>query len=341
MPQSDRQTRRTYACVFLFLLAGCVAGCEDVDWNWDFTGWKQPKRVVRPTRRHPPPADQSTDPAPSSTSGDRPQRQARQTAPAAGPGPAVTAPERLVDDKSPGSAEPAKPTLPQRPFYQLYLLSGSGSDVADHRGDSALQLENAGTRACSHLLDMLYPPLGRSGRSDECYLLYENRAEFEAAVKLAPWLDTPPLDSAPPTIGADASFRTGVGLLLKILEQGALVDHGQVDECELHLAAATQSRQLPPLRRWAAGILAGRLVAEYRYDYSTARSYYRQAERAAAPNSLEQMTARWWHADALAQEDKTRDATNAYRAILKTYGAKWKNSHIVRRARAILDKRRN
>jgi hypothetical protein len=115
------------------------------------------------------------------------------------------------------------------------------------------------------------------------------------------------------------------------------VDRELVDECEHHLAQATQSAELSPLRRWAAGILAGRLVSEFRYDYPTARSYYRQAERAARSGSVERMTARWWQADGLAREGMTRESRVAYETIVAEYGKNWGDSHIVRRTRAILD----
>jgi hypothetical protein len=112
-----------------------------------------------------------------------------------------------------------------------------------------------------------------------------------------------------------------------------------VDRCEHYLAQATQSAQLSPMQRWAAGILAGRLVSEFRYDYPTACSYYGQAARAARPGSLEEMTARWWVADGLAREGMTRESRAGYQTILAEYGSKWGESHIVSRARAILNQR--
>ena len=111
-------------------------------------------------------------------------------------------------------------------------------------------------------------------------------------------------------------------------------DAEQVTACERHLASATQSQELPAPLRWTAGILAGRLIASYRYDYAGARSYYRQAQRAAEPGSLEEMTARWWYADALTREGENSSARAAYDAILTEYGAKWPRAHITQRATA-------
>jgi len=232
----------------------------------------------------------------------------------------------------------AKPPRKGLPFYRLYLLSGTKSPPTDRRGEHLLRLQRAGARTCASLLEMLYVPVGRSGGQDECYLLYENYDEFKAAAEFAPTLDEAPLETASSAVGAEASFRAGVALFLRIMGEGAIVDRGRVDECEHHLAEATQSTQLSPLRRWAAGILAGRLVSEYRYDYVGARSYCRQAERAAEIGSIEQMTSQWWQADVFIQEGKTDDAMAVYRSILAAQEGRG-SSQIVRRSRAILEQR--
>lgn len=309
-----------------------------MDWNWDTTWWRKPKRVVRPTGPREQPRDDQSPP-PSAASPDQRQGADRQPGQAATPEDARSRPQGAGVAREEDAAA-SEPVRGQRPFYQLYLSGGADPRPAGHRGDHLQKLRHAGARPCSRLLEMLYVPLGCSGSPDECYLIYENRAEFDAAVGMAPSLDLTPLDTAPSTVTPEGSFQVGLGLYLRIVEQGAIVNRGSVDECEQHLAEATQSGRVPPRTRWAAGVLAGRLVSEYRYDYATARSYYRQAERAAAPGSLEQMTARWWYADALAQEGKAKDAEAAYRAILKAYDDKWKDSHIVRRARAIIEQRR-
>jgi hypothetical protein len=225
----------------------------------------------------------------------------------------------------------------QRLFYRLYFRSGpAASQPADTRGERVVDLRRAEAWACASLLEMLYVPMGRSGSHNECYLIYESPTEFEAAAAFAPQLDVGrPGDSAT-ALGPEASFNKGVGLLLYIVGQGAIVDRGLVDECEHRLAAAAQSGQLAAPIRWAAGILAGRLVSEYRYDYATARNYYRQGEQAASAQSVEQMIARWWHADALSLVGNTAGARSCYEAIVKTYGAAQERSHVVQRAKAIL-----
>ncbi len=335
--------RRMAVALLVLPLVCSVAGCDDIDWNWDTTWWKRPKRVVRPRQQNtakPTRTDHSGQPDVTPDQARRAEPESpRHSKPAgAGVSGTVASPTGGVDSPTGSIAAAPKPRTAHRSFYQLYLLSGARKAPSEERGEYAVRLEHARARPCSGLLEMAYVPVGRSGSEDECYLLYENRAEFEAAVALVKSFDVAPLDAAPASVGAEASFRSGTGLFLRILEQGALADRDLVDACEHRLAAATQTRQLPPLHRWAAGVLAGRLVAEYRYDYAAARSYYSQAERAAAPASIEHMTTRWWYADAFMKEGGAQEAVKVYKEILDTYGGKWKDAQIVRRTKAILDK---
>ena len=340
-----------------------VAGCGDVDWNWDVTWWKTPKRVVRPSE----PRRPSSTGSPSTTS--RPSG-GQQLAGAEGATEPPTSPERVA-----ATPPPSRPTLPEaaarpkpaprdRPFYQLYLASPSTSTAEstlatqpregeaenrsggvtappEDRGEHRQVLHEAPAGACAGLLEMLYVPAGRSGSPSECYLLYEDPDEFDAAVQMAALLDIAPAEHPADAVGPEAAFRAGVTLLLYIVEQGTHVERGLVDACEQHLAQALQSADLPPQLRWAAGILAARVVAEYRYDYPTARSYCRQAERAAAPQSLEQMAALWWQADACLQQGDTGEASKLYRRIVTDFEDKYKNAHIVRRAKANLSRRKS
>lgn len=332
----DMTIRRSPGHAVGLLLCWCISGCGNVDWNWDPAWWREPTRVVRPAHSK----DASRE-EPVAAATNSPTDKPKDRAPVPEARPAPTLSEDTGQPKQ-HAAPPASPQYVQatpkdRPFYQLYLMSKTRKgQQGRHRGDRVLRLEQAGARSCANLLEWLYVPVGRSGSPDECYLLYENAAEFEAAAKSAPILDVASTAEAPSPVGAEASFRAGIGMLLHISEQGAIVDPDRVTACERHLASAAQSRELPAPLRWTAGILAGRLVASYRYDFASARSYYRQAERAAESGSLEEMTARWWYADALTREGETRSARAAYDAILTEYGAKWPRAHITQRAGARL-----
>jgi hypothetical protein len=181
---------------------------------------------------------------------------------------------------------------------------------------------------------MLYVPVGRSGSEHETYLLYEDRAEYQAASNLAPALDVAPLKEATSTVGPEAAFRAGIGLLLHILDSGATVPPAIVDACERRFAEAAQAASLPVVMRWASAILAGRVVSEYRYDYAGARSYYQQAERVAAKDAIALRTTRWWMADAFVQEGKRKEAAAIYEEILDS--SETFDSQIARRSKAIL-----
>ncbi len=317
--------RGTTALGGIILLLGLAwtGGCGEVEWNYESTWWQRPNRVVRPTSG---PRASTTRPAHDRQ--DRPRTVAE-------PRTAVVAPgETPKTRKAPAGG---------RPFYQLYLRSPSSSaetrpvesdadDGSEERGEHLYELRNVSAGPCSRLLEMLYVPMGRSGGPTECYLLYENAQEFEAAVEFAPLLDITPATSAPAGLLDAAAFEAGVALTLQALEQGAIVDRGLVDEAEKRLSTAAQSGTLPARQRWAAAVIAGRLVADYRYDFATARSHYRQAERAVATDSIETMTARWWQADAWVQEGRPKEARAIYAGILQSFDSRYKKSYIVERA---------
>ncbi|MFQ5422921.1 MAG: hypothetical protein ACE5F9_02965 [Phycisphaerae bacterium] len=222
------------------------------------------------------------------------------------------------------------------PFYQLYLFSRDRAADAN-RGDYHLVLEHVSARSCARLLETLYVPAGRLGSDTESYLLYEDMDEFDAAKAFAPTADVEPRTSADAAVGPEASFQAGIATYYGVLSQGALVTPALVENCERYLATAAQAEHLDARKRWAAAILAGKMASEYRFDYDAARSDYRQAERYGNERSIEQMTARWWLADTLIQQGSRPDARPLLEAIVAD-GAKWKQSQIVRRAKAWLGK---
>ena len=112
-----------------------------------------------------------------------------------------------------------------------------------------------------------------------------------------------------------------------------------VESCERRLSEAAMSERLPDVMRWASAILAGRVASEYRYDYDTASTYHHQAQRIAGKDAIGVRTARWWMADALAQEGKRQEAAAIYEEILESTDII--DSQIIRRSRAILDQLKN
>lgn len=335
-PWGSTMTIRTMRNILLLCLAaGFLSGCERVDWNWDASWWRTP----RPSP--------GVRPAASREEAKR-SREGRSTA--------RTSEPRRADDGSrtanadsrnagPDADDPqAAPAVAKdRPYYQLYLLSNAAASETIS-GTGRLRLQHVAARQCAGVLEMLYVPLGRSGSDEECYLIYEQREEFEAARVLAPLLDIQPSKEAANTNGAEAALNNGLALMLSIMQERpadqAAADRADVGRCERFFAEATQSGEIPARKRWVAAILAGRLRSTYLYDHAGARGYFDRAKRQTEEGSIEEMTAEWWRADTFVQEGN-RDRANAiYKRLLSDYRDTWPDSSIVARSKAILKKHR-
>lgn len=230
-----------------------------------------------------------------------------------------------------------------RPYYQLYLLSNDSKSELP-RGAGRLRLRHVAARRCAGVLEMLYVPLGRSGSQEECYLIYEQRDEFDAARMLGPLLDIQPSKQTPITDGPEAALNSGIALMLSIMQERpagqAVTSPADLDHCERSLAEAAQSGELTPRKRWVAAILAGRLVSAYRHDHAGARSYFDQAKQQTDEGSIEEMTAEWWRADTFVQEGNRDRAHAIYGRILSDYRDTWSDSSIIARSKAIRKKHR-
>lgn len=311
-------TLRSLALVSATLLLQ-GAGCDNLKWNWDLEWWKQPSRIVRPDRSRQPTQAEEPNPTPVSE-----------------------VEEHDLDDQGVETTDSTPQTSTDlhsasaRPFYHLHLLSGEEAQSKPNDG-SHHRLRNIDARSCAKLLEMLYVPLGRSGNDAQTYLIFEERDEFDAAGKAAAMLDVQPGGKTAIAANTGASFEEGIGCFYQIIKQGAIVDRNLVDRCERRLAQAAQSSQLSDQKRWAAAVLNGRLLSEYRYDYAGARRYYDQARLVAKRDSTEPMTIDWWLADSLTQEGNIREANKVYKNLLETYAQRWPQSQIVTRSRSILD----
>jgi len=223
------------------------------------------------------------------------------------------------------------------------LSDDSASESARRAG--RLRLRHVAARPCASVLEMLYVPLGRSGSQDECYLIYEQRDEFDAARTLAPLLDIQPSKEAEAANGVEAALHNGLALMLSILQKDtgtgrAVTDRADVERCERYLAEAARSGDLPAQKRWVAAILAGRLLSAYRNDQPGARGYFDQAKRQTTEGSIEAMTAEWWRADTFVQEGNVDRANAICERILSDYRGMWPDSSIIARCKATLKKHR-
>lgn len=187
---------------------------------------------------------------------------------------------------------------------------------------------------------MLYVPVGRPGSLTETYLIFENRAEFDAAASFAPKLDVLPSASPGEASAGQAGRSAGLSMFMEILESGVVVEDSLVLACERKLASLCEGGGLSPVDRWAAGILAGRLAASYRYDHVAAKAHYELAEKAVPQGSIEAMTCQWWKADALVEQGKPAEASVVLDGIISSFGEKYRDAHIVRRAKDTLEQQR-
>lgn len=314
-------------CMSAILALG-VCGCGDIEWNWDWAWWKKPERVVRPVRQ----AD-----APRRDQADRSDEAHGRPSGAVSANATASNPPSPIDAPSAGPIATNSQPLPNRPFYYLYFISGDAARDESTRGEVRIVLEHAPALACARLMEWLYVPTGRSGSTTESYAIYENAAEFRAAAAMAGSLDVAPVQLPISSVGTHAAFESGIAMLLGALNAGPGGDTKLAKASELRFVEALQSTDLPPIIRWASGILAGRVAEQYRYDHAGAKSYFKQAERLVPDGSIEKMTARWCRAEVLTQEGKSSDAILVYQEIIEEFGKANADSHIVRRATALID----
>lgn len=329
----------------LLLISQALAGCSDVDWNWDTTWWDPPRRTVRPIRPSPPGSNSGEFAYAPRTSGHYAARPAETNAAApdrgmttesAPPGDAGAAPH--LTNQTPMPSPPTPPPQPAaaaavsaQAFYQLYLAS-SGAAEQPVPGTARLILSRARPRAMAAVLESLYPPMGRSGSDVESYLIYEQREEFDAARAMVAALDVPPVDS---TGSGGDPFETGVGMYYSILAQDASVNKSMVKDCQARLDEARQSGRMDRQRNWAAALLKGRLASEFTYEYPVAIAAFNEAGQIAGDGTIEHMVALWWGADALRMDGGRGAARRNLEQIVQSYG-KWAQSQVVRRAKAAL-----
>lgn len=317
------------ACVLVLVL---ILGCDDVR-----PGWAGASRQPSPRPAGPPAGRLATPPADSSRRGE-----AGQTAPASPRQTAVPAPA------APSSIGSAARTMPDRSpiqIYQLILLSEAGPAEAASRLKH-VRLSHARARDVANALQVLYLPSGPIGTDHRYTLVYPTALEHELAAQAAQILDVPIGDEHgaaefPPDATAEDWWRWGVTGACRIFDDRSIPPE-RVRRVADTLATAASSSRLSRFQRWAAGMLAGNLLAHRIYDYAAADSVYQQIEAIAGPGSYEQMALLYARGRAC-QEDGRRDpARRMFESIVGQFSA-MRHSEVFERARATLaewDRRR-
>lgn len=318
-------TARTIVVLGLLLVIGATA-CDSIEANWDTSYWRRDRRIVRPSGTA---QRQSRDAERAGEQHDAGQQKAASSDPDRPIGGESAGGDR-VGDASNGDSRPAG-TPGMRPFYHLYLIAGGSKRSDADRNEASVSLNHLNPRSAGALLEMLYVSMGRSGSTEEVYLLFEQPDEFQRALAFANRLDVS-ADSP----GTSDPWREGIVRLVALIEQGALVDRSLIEPCERLFAEVVDGASSPVELRWAAAIFAGKVSADYRYDYSAARAYYMKAVRFAKADSIEAMTAEWWRADAFRQEGAMAEANEAYDELLNAYTHLYPRSQIIQRSSAIL-----
>jgi hypothetical protein len=313
-----------YSIITFFFFFGVIAGCDQLDSNWDTSWWKQDRRIVKPTQR-PQPRKRET----AKTNPETPDKKSDTAVASSEQSPANADDSKPLNQENNVVRRASNSTSAIRPFYHLYLVPDGSKAAEGRRNEARVTLRHLSPRLCGMLLEMLYVPLGRSGSGGDTYLIYEQPEEFERAMTFVEHMDRASVGDA---------WSEGIAGYLKTLEQGVIVDKDLIESSEKKFASIVQNGGGADEIRWAAGIFAGKLAADYRYAYADARSYYAQSLRFAKEESIEAMTAEWWRANTFTQESATKDANEAYEDILDHYTHLWPKSHVIERSYAILKK---
>jgi len=315
-------------------MLAALAGCEDVDWDWEMQEWRRPQRPIRPSRRRAPPEYDRRATAQPRTGPDGTQPE--KTGDVAG-SPADPPGQAGPQDRQPVTPPPAPRSA--LAYYKLYLIGGQGSLKAP-ANSIKVPLKHAKSRQAVDVLNMIYPSIGPSGADDQRFCVYQCERLWTVAAQFVPLLDCAERTELPgqETASPVAAFRAGVGLLYHLMQPGQPTDfegYGQI----LRLMETTyRSSQASGQLQWGAAMLAGRIAAETLSEPKRARTYFVQAKTFALPESAEEMVAEYYLADAHLREGQRDQAVELAGKLLERYAAH-RASYLYERA-AVLAKSR-
>jgi len=281
----------------VWLVGICLVcgGCQDVDWDREWQWWNPSSRRVRPTRTAYRPAPEQREKTP----------QAREAQPQ---------PAGRVAPQQP----PAPPEVVEGGLFRLELLSAPGEL---RRESNVSRLKLARTRAVdvAAVIEMLLPGMGRGGSDDRHYLLYQSETVWRLASHFAGLADVEPVEGLPgetPTSAPEA-FGKGVGMVYAMLRPGRR-EAQRVLRAESLLNAAVQAETAERSVRWAAAMLAGKLLSAARFDqfdFEGARKHYLVAQTHSEPTSFPHMVALFARAKTYEQAGQPDEARKLHQRI--------------------------
>lgn len=284
-----------------------VAGCQDVDWNWERNWSQRPSPDTRPASYHRPPSERAL-PVPPPAKPDLPSQSAR---------------------------EAQEPELVEEGFYQLYLTNDS-SPAADSESVKWIVLSSAPAGRVVRTLEVLCPPIGAGGREQRSYLIYQGPTAWQVAARLVPMLDCPTVEvepTAPPT-SADQAFARAVGMYYLRCRLGGKLDRPGLRRVLALLEGVVASDQARSQLRWAAATLTGHIRSKFFFEFATAHQAYRRGQDHCPADSFERMVCLYYQADSLLQDHQAGPASSILADLLETFG-QYSNTRLYQRCRKL------
>lgn len=203
--------------------------------------------------------------------------------------PAARRPEqpRPLDVRSASQHPATRPDAVAPQFYQLVLLS-EPSPLDTAPGVRMVRLRHGAARRLGNMLAMLYLPAGPTGSANRFTLVYASAAEWAAAGRAADIFEQALAGATSKPVGGVEFDAAAAGAYDILASTG---DRERAAAGVEQLRRVAQDRGQKRWFRWAAGVLAGRIMADVLQDPPAAAQLFHIAGAAAQPGSLEQMSA--------------------------------------------------
>jgi hypothetical protein len=224
-------------------------------------------------------------------------------------------------DAQQGPDDPAKDELDPQVFYRLELINEPSSAEAPPRV-ARLWFQSAPAGSAAKLIELLYVPIGTGGSEIQHYLVYQSSVMWTAAADIANAFDVRPADQIPARVSVNVNdtFRKAVAVAQIAMAPGKLNKPALDNAVELFNHVAVDESASPKLR-WAAAVLAGRLLADFAFDPDAAAEYFYLAQGHAPDASVERMTALYYRAEIMRQTNRPQDAQPILDEITERFDA--------------------